>query len=542
MDFLRLNKLAFHLLVGLILTAIYPMQTLFSGNQNIYFLWGMAEMLPDAFVADPLLLSPDPYPLFSWLISILPVQLLSVWTSVIYVLLNAIYSFALFGIADQITSLYGRRKRFFSFSALFLFLHSSPVWGTYFKLLSDVDLRWIWDSGIAEQGVLRGYLQPSAFGVFLLLSFYQAVRRNWGLAILCIAPAAMIHANYLFLGGLLTIIYLIQARFEKKSIIAAITLLVSVLPCAMYLSNHFVLLDEGLKSSINEAVTAGYADNLHLNAANWLSWKFYLQLTLIVSGGTIIWNTRFKNSFFSILSTAVLLSAMAYAFASTTLISLNPWRLSIILVPICSTVVLSKLLAGGLWEQLRPFIFGVVASICLALVYHRLMGNSSEEFLSHWWMVHALSLVVFCAGSVILCRNERISKTIEPLIIVALVIVGLTDVYVEGISKLNAHQFKAIEEIGNEVDSNTVYIVPPDWTSFRMNARKAVFVDENLIYGPALPGIVTRLDLVSNAYVSGDLESVLDQIGQEHHVKLITNAPLYPEVNSRPDYRTVVLR
>ncbi|MBP9152195.1 MAG: hypothetical protein KBF73_07935, partial [Flavobacteriales bacterium] len=189
MDFLRHNRLAFHLLMGVLLTLVYPMQELFSGNQNIYFLWGMADLLPNAFTADPLLLSPNPYPLFSWLISIFPVQFLGLWTTILYIFLSSIYTFSLFGIADRITPLYNHRTHLFSFLTFFLFLHSSPIWGTYFQLLFDMDLRWMWDSGIAEQGVLRGYLQPSMFGVFLLLSLYQAMKKNYALAILCIAPA-----------------------------------------------------------------------------------------------------------------------------------------------------------------------------------------------------------------------------------------------------------------------------------------------------------------------------------------------------------------
>ena len=542
MDFLRSNKLVFHLLVGLILAAVYPMQALFSGNQNIYFLWGMAEMLPNTFAADPLLLSPDPYPIFTWLISLFPIQWLTVWTSLIYVLLNAVYSFSLFGIADHFTSLYKREKQLFSFTAIFIFLHSSPVWGTYLKLIADMDLRWIWDSGIAEQGVLRGYLQPSVFGVFLLLGFYQAIKRNWFFAILSLAPAAMMHANYLFLGGLLTAIYLIQARFEKKSLLASLILLASVLPYSVYLLNHFVLLDESLKSSINDAVMAGFVENLHINPSNWLNAKFYLQLVALSLGGLMIWTSTLKRTFFGILVTAVGLSVVAYVLNSTTLISLNPWRLSIILIPISITVILSRIVASGLWESIRPFVFGCFASIGVALIHYRIMGNSSQEFLVQWWSIHSMSFIVFSVGCFLLSKKDVLSKIIEPAMVFGLIAIGVIDLYIEEISRDNSHQFQVIKEVRATEEPNTVYIIPPEWTSFRMNARKAVFVDGNLVYGPGLPSLMTRLDLATEAYESGDFGPVLDQIPNEFSVVLISGERGANEKGKSSAYKTEALR
>lgn len=516
MDSLKNNRYVLHLLMGILLTIIYPMQELFSGNQNIYFLWGMAHLLPNTFTADPLLTSPNPYPLFSWVVSIFPIRFLGVWTTILYVILNSVYSFSLFGIANEVADIYRHKSRLFSFAALFLFLHSSPIWGTYFNLISGVDLRWVWDSGIAEQGVLRGYLQPSVFGVFLLLSFYFASRKNFTAAILAIAPAAAIHANYLFLGGILTIAYLIQTRFEKKSILASVLLLVIVLPYSIYLLKNFLLLDEATKTAIDQAVLAGYESNIHINPSNWINPKFFIQLTVLIVGICVIWKTRFRNLFLGIFTVAAVLTVLAYATNSTTLISLNPWRLSILLIPIAATAILSKLVSGGVWNSLKPVIISLFGSVCLMLVYYRIFGNPSIEFLDQWSLIHVFLTIGIVATVIWLSKWELFSKSLNVILILALVVVGVTDTFIEQKTKSSSEQFQAISKLKG-TEPNTVYIVPPNWTSFRMNAQKAVFVDENLVYGPALPSLMERLELVE----TNDYAKILSSIPAGTTIKMI---------------------
>jgi len=525
MDFLKNNRLALHLLTGLPLTIIYPMQELFSGNQNIYFLWGMAELLPNAFDADPLLNSPDPYPLFNWLISIFPVQFLSVWTTILYVLLNTIYSFSLFGIANEVANIYRHKSRLFSFTAVFLFLHSAPIWGTYFNLISGFDLRWVWDSGIAEQGVLRGYLQPSVFGVFLLLSFYFATRRNFSAAILAIAPAAMMHANYLFLGGILTILYLVQTRFEKKSIAVAGLLLLIVLPYSIYLANNFILVDAETKTLISEAVSKTYESNLHINPRNWVNAKLFLQIAVLFLGFFALRKSHIQKLYFSILSISVALTVFAYLLDSTTLISLNPWRFSIILVPVSIAAIVSRIVGSGVWSILKPVLIGLTGNICLMLVYFRVFGNPSQEFIHDWLLAHGFISLFAVVVTIWVSQYEWISKRLNLLIVAALIVVGLTDYWIEQKSKASSEQFQAIAKLKG-TEPNTIYITPPDWTSFRMNAQKAVFVDENLVYGPALPSLINRLELIK----SDDYKKMLGSIPAGTTTKLITsNSSNIPE-------------
>lgn len=483
----------------------------------------MAELLPNAFGHDPLLNSPDPYPVFSWLISVFPVYFIGIWTTLIYVLLNAVYSFSLFGIADRIANIYKLKSRLFSFATIFLVLHSSPIWGTYLNLVSGSDLRWVWDSGIAEQGVLRGYLQPSVFGVFLPLSFYLAMRRNYGIAILTIAPAAMMHANYLFLGAILTGLYVILARFEKKTIVTSILLLFAVLPYIIYLTNNFLLLDNESATAIAQSVMEGYDSNIHINPHNWLNKKFFVQLITLFFGLMLVWQTSWRSLFVSGFGISVALTVLAYGTDNTTLISLNPWRFSVLLIPVAVSVVVAKFVSGSFLNEARRYYFPLVIGLCVSLVYFRLFGNGSEEFASRWDMINWACLIVPFVLGYLIFGKPVFSRFLEPLVIISLLVVGFTEMRIEQASVLNTAQFEAIESIKGE-ESNTIYVIPPSWTSFRMNATKAVYVDENLVYGPALPGIINRLTLVNDAFESGSFDQIVADIPEEIRVTVVAHS------------------
>ena len=61
--------------------------------------------------------------------------------------------------------------------------------------------------GLQNRVFLRGYLQPSVFGVFLILSLFYFLKRNMKGTFLALAIAAVFHANYIFIGGLMGLVY-----------------------------------------------------------------------------------------------------------------------------------------------------------------------------------------------------------------------------------------------------------------------------------------------------------------------------------------------
>jgi hypothetical protein len=280
------------------------------------------------------------------------------------------------------------------------------------------------------------------------------------------------------------------------------------------------LLDADTKNAINQAVMAGYDSNIHINPSNWLNAKFFLQLGVLLIGLVTIWNTRLRTLFLSILGIAITLTAFAYATDNTTLISLNPWRFSILLIPVSVVAILSKIVESGLWNLLRPTSIAVIGSVCVMLVYYRVFGTATDAFHNQWLMIHFGLTAGIIAIVNLLAKREWFSKLLEPLLVFALLVVGTTDTFVERSTKEYAEQFQAIAKLKGR-EPSTIFIIPPDWTSFRMNAEKAVFVDENLVYGPALPNLMQRLEMAINASETNYYSEILDSIPSGTSVKLI---------------------
>jgi hypothetical protein len=163
------------------------------------------------------------------------------------------------------------------------------------------------------------------------------------------------------------------------------------------------------------------------------------------------------------------------------------------------------------------------------LFYYRVFGNPSQEFLHYWLLAHGFISLFTVLVTIWLSRYEWISKRLNLVVIFALLVVGLTDYWIEQKTKADTEQFQAIAKLkGGE--PNTIYIIPSDWNSFRMNAQKAVFVDENLVYGPALPSLMNRLELMK----ANDYNAMLGSIPAGTTIKLIApNSGQIPEFISR---------
>jgi hypothetical protein len=106
----------------------------------------------------------------------------------------------------------------------------------------------------------------------------------------------------------------------------------------------------------------------HAIVSGWWRWTVYAQLTLLLGSCLVIRKTRL----FSVVSVAaggmILLTAIQAFTGSDTLALLFPWRLSVILVPLASTILLA---AGICWAGTRlrapsPRIIRWFTILCMA--------------------------------------------------------------------------------------------------------------------------------------------------------------------------------
>src|SRR5262245_30253555 len=216
--------------------AAYGQAPLYYSNQNQYFLHGLAQAGDGLLREDWLANTLDPTPLFSGLVAF-TARFLYPWAFHLYHgLLLAAYAAALLGVFAFLVGQPTVARRWPAFLALLVVVHAALTRWLSYRLL-DLDYPWYLQAGVAGQYVLGAMLQPSVFGVLLVVAVCLFVRGRPFLASLCVALAATIHSTYLLPGVLLTLGFLAalarEGRPRQALAVGALTLAL-VLPVSAY--------------------------------------------------------------------------------------------------------------------------------------------------------------------------------------------------------------------------------------------------------------------------------------------------------------------
>lgn len=511
------QRLVFHAILGLLLMLCYPLQELFAGNQNVYFLWGMAQAGVGSLALDPLLAQTDPFPLFSLLVFGVT-EFLHPWVfHLLYWLMNCVYCYALFGIADRVFDIYGRPTKMAVLTALFLLMHSGAIWAGLFRIMFGIDLSWVWDSGLTEQGVLRGYLQPSTIGVFLLLSVLYFLRKQPQGVFLSLAAAAIIHPNYLFLGAVMGLVYLIQFLREKRvsmvqAIIWAGFCALVVMPQLLYVATFFLPHTEEESAMMREAVARTQEGNIHLSPALWLTAKTFLQLGTLAACLFIFRKEMIGRLLLALVAAFGALSAATFLLQSQMLLSLTPWRISVVLVPVCSLLLLGKMFLTAREVELRRrtlsvLLFGGV--LLASFGYYRLFGTANENFVSVWRLATVIILLLafalpFFPFSTL--RKPFVTMALSVGIIAGAISSGILEMAMEHRFRSELPEQGIVSYLKKNAQADEVVMIPTSLTTLRMNAGVAVVADDHLVHGLGLPDLLDRQAFAQKFYEDGITE------------------------------------
>lgn len=202
---MKLSSFLGWVLLGLLFAINYKQYPLYTSNQNTKFLHGAAASQHGYLTNDWLAGTIDPLLLFStlieWLYRIGNIEL----SYVIFVFLLVVYIYALFGIARHIYPLELERGG----TALYLF--------TAFFFIAHI-VRYFLYSGLAGQSLVGHVLEPSVFGVFLLLSIYRFLKKDFFWAAIWLVVAVNFHSAYLLTALLLQSLYFAVALWRRLGI------------------------------------------------------------------------------------------------------------------------------------------------------------------------------------------------------------------------------------------------------------------------------------------------------------------------------------
>jgi hypothetical protein len=386
------NVLAF-LFWSLVFGISYTQAPLYYSNQNQYFLHGLAEAGRGDLDRDWLANTKDPTPIFSGLVACTARYLHEGLFHVYYLLILGLYFHCLVGLFTFLAPVTPSMPARLCFITFFVVLHAGVVRLASTHLLG-VDYPWFLQAGVAGQYILGFGLQPSVFGVFLLASILAFLRERPWRAVVWLCLAAILHATYLPAAAFLTLAYM-ALRYRQCGFRASILLggfaLVLALPSVLY---NLAMFAPTSATGFAEAqrILAEVRLPHHAMVARWFDGIAVAQILWIVLAMFLV---RRSNLFLIILILflgSLILTLIQLATGNDTLALLFPWRTSAILVPLATTVILSRLVVAleprqGRLESVAKVAYittcGLALGACcaggLAISYFQLGYHSNDE-------------------------------------------------------------------------------------------------------------------------------------------------------------------
>jgi hypothetical protein len=383
----RFHTTVLFLLGNAVFAVIYCQAPLYYSNQNQYFLQGLARAGEGQLANDWLANTRDPTPVFSLLVTF-TARFLSPWIfHVYYALLQGIYAAAMLGLFVFLVGKDVAARRWPVFLGLFLLFHSAQARWCAFHWL-EKDYPWYFQAGLAGQYILGPMFQPSTFGVLLVVAICLFVRGRPYVAGFCIALASTFHSTYLLAGGLLTLGFLAALCKEKQfrqAILLGVWTLSLVLPVTVYVLLAFRPTSSEAFAQA-QSILANFRIPHHTRPDLWFDSIAGLQIGWILLSLFLVRRTRLFLVLAVPFAAASLLTLLQVLTGGNTLALLFPWRLSAVLVPIATTIVLSRLASLAIASLDRPAARYVVVAVVASLVTGSLwiMGlgqafNSNDE-------------------------------------------------------------------------------------------------------------------------------------------------------------------
>ncbi|NEQ96195.1 MAG: hypothetical protein F6K30_05655 [Cyanothece sp. SIO2G6] len=361
-----MGAIAQFLFLGLILGIGYTQDPIYNSpeNQNTKYFHAFARAGHGFLSEDWLATTRDPLPAFTALVE---------WTYrflhheyvfyFYYILIFALYIYSLMGIVaiiyplkmpplplgnspgqdQQSASTASLQRASWLFLAFFFFIHIVHI------EIFEVDIGWDLHAGVAMQYILGPVFQPANFGVFILLSILLFLRQRPFWAVGMLAIAVTFHPAYFPSVAALTGAYMVAQWWSHsrhaahpwyQPLILGLVATVLMLPVFLYMTLGFPDTTPELAQRAKEIIVNERIPH-HSIPAVWLDGgEAYVQMAIVAIA---IWLAR-KSTLAWILAVPLVLATgltwVQMLSGSETLAFVAPWRMSVFLVPIGTSVLL----------------------------------------------------------------------------------------------------------------------------------------------------------------------------------------------------------
>jgi len=475
-------------LLTILFAIAYTQSPLFTSNQNQYFLHGMADSGAGYLADDWLAKTTDPTPVFSSLVYLTEKNLSSIWLSyVYYAFLMGVYIFSLIGIGSKVFPLGRDRMTMIVFIVLLILVNSAAIRFTFSRILGE-NWAYILEDGVADQRLLGPVFQPSTFGVLLLLSIYLFLSSRPYLAVLSATIAASIHPTYLLSAAVLTLAYMILTYREEKNISKSILIgclaALTVTPILIYVYSNFANTPSETTQQAQD-ILVNFRIPHHARLDWWFDWTAIFKIILVVVSLILIRHVK-RLFFIALLLTLVAtsLTILQFILHSNQLALIFPWRISTILVPMSTALILGFLVTKG-----------------------------AEKFADQWQRYYKFLL----AGSII--------------VLVLTLLVGIIRIVIEFDRKSKSIDRPMMAYVASKGEAGQTYLIPPKMQDFRLETGLPILVDfKSIPYRDTdVLNWYRRIELANRFYKEKDCSS-LDQASQVYNITHLVQAQADPQI------------
>jgi len=435
----------------------YAQAPLYYSNQNQYFLHGLAQAGHGGLEEDWLANTADPTPVFSALVCI-TIRLLHPYAfHVYYALLLGVYMGSLVGIFAALAGPRDAPGARLVFLTIIVAVHSALFrWASY--RLFDSDYPWYLQAGVAGQYVLGAMFQPSTFGVLLVLAISLFLHARPFLATACLCLAATFHSTYLLPGAILVLAFMTILWREgqgRRALQLAGWSVLLVLPALVLVFASFRPTSAATFAEAQETL-CHFRIPHHCLPTLWLDGIAGFQVGWILLGVVLSWGTRLFLLMLLCVALGAVLTVAQVLTQSDTLALLFPWRISAVLVPVASAVIVSR----------------------LVLLLHRWQDRPVVR-----WLNVALLLGFACAGVVLMWFRQGFQASPEELGLLEFVRANRSpgDVY---LLPVQVPHLKASTRGSLSSDFKPVAakkqdarLIPVDLQRFRLTTGAPIFID-----------------------------------------------------------------
>jgi hypothetical protein len=348
-------------LLAVLFAVAHTQSPLFYSNQNQYLLHGAAIAGDGQLAGDWLATTRDPAPLASAIVAACYRLHPATLHALHFALMMAYFAVARTVARSIVDTPAGR----LGFAVLFIAVHAGFVRWLSVRL-TGFDYPWFLQAGLAAQYLVGPGFQPSALGGVLLFAAVANADRS-PLRVGALAGlACLAHSTYLLPAGLLVgSVLIVQARrgVPWRSLVAAGGVSLWLVAWPVHVAVRDFLSDPDGRAEAMRLL-ADVRIPHHCRPARWFDAIAAVQIAWMAIGLWLLRNRPIGVALAIAAAGCVALTVAQIATGSHALALLFPWRLSVVLVPLATTVAIAVAVNRiGAWPSMASWLGTIALSI-----------------------------------------------------------------------------------------------------------------------------------------------------------------------------------